>query len=88
MSAEIEYLRQLANKLERLEEVTDFAWTLIANAYGGDWENAPDDWVAGAERWREAYHETFPHSSCKDEVPLDAAVGIRSPQWNADILTG
>lgn len=41
------------NGLDDLEA----AWTIIANAYGGNWESAPDDWRVAAERWRdEVWH--------------------------------
>ena len=32
------------------------AWTLIANAYGGDWSKAAPEWRYAAEWWRDAYH--------------------------------
>ena len=31
----------------------DMAWGLIANAYGGNWELASDEWRKAAERWRD-----------------------------------
>ena len=33
----------------------ELAWGIIANAYGGDWENASEDWRGAAERWRNEY---------------------------------
>lgn len=36
----------------------EFAWTIIANAYHGDWNSyAPTDWREAAEKWRDRYHE-------------------------------
>lgn len=33
------------------------AWTIIANAYEGDWSRAQDEWRQAAERWRdEKFH--------------------------------
>ncbi len=32
------------------------AWTIIANANGGDWSKADPEWVAAAERWRDEFH--------------------------------
>lgn len=29
------------------------AWAIIANAWEGDWSQAPDEWRAAAERWRD-----------------------------------
>jgi len=37
------------------EEFTEAAWGLIANAYGGNWGDAPDAWRGAAERWRDEY---------------------------------
>lgn len=41
------------NRLEMLE----FAWTIIANASGGNWGNASAEWRAAAARFRDEYHE-------------------------------
>lgn len=32
------------------------AWTIIANAGGGDWTTQTDEWVAAAVRWRDRFH--------------------------------
>lgn len=40
-----------------------WAWTVIANAYDGDWSKAPPEWRDGATTWRDAYGaymEAFP----------------------------
>ncbi len=37
-------------------ELLELAWGLIANAYGGNWNEAPDDWREAAERWRDRWH--------------------------------
>lgn len=31
------------------------AWSIIANAHGGDWEKASPEWRAAATRWRDEY---------------------------------
>lgn len=31
----------------------DTAWGIIANAHGGDWSKASDDWQEAATRWRD-----------------------------------
>lgn len=31
------------------------AWGLIANAYGGNWDRATDDWRKAAESWRDEF---------------------------------
>ena len=39
-------------------DLLEAAWGIIANAYGGDWDNAQNkDWKPAAERWRDNYHE-------------------------------
>lgn len=41
-------------------EMLEAAWGIIANAYGGSWEHAPDDWRKAAEEWRDAYTASAP----------------------------
>jgi len=61
------FLGQLnAEKGEEIEEEEEkellgLAWGLIANAYGGDWGDAPtiSGWKEAAERWRDRYHATL-----------------------------
>lgn len=40
------------------------AWGIIANAWGGNWALASDEWREAAARWRDEYHDV-----------LDGAVG-------------
>ena len=37
----------------------ELAWGLIANAYGGDWDSAPEDWRKAAIRWRDEHWHPF-----------------------------
>lgn len=46
----------------------EMAWTIIANAYGGDWSLASEEWRAAATRWRDAYHG--PCSSWPAGLPI------------------
>jgi hypothetical protein len=41
------------NKITELEEI---AWGIIANAGGGDWDLETPEWKAAAIRWRDEYH--------------------------------
>ncbi len=43
-------------------DLLEAAWGLIANAYGGDWDQAAEasGWKQAAERWRDDYHRTLP----------------------------
>lgn len=37
-------------------DLCETAWGVIANAYGGNWEDASDEWREAAERWRDLWH--------------------------------
>lgn len=39
------------------DDLIDWAWTIIANAGGGDWLRESNDWQKAAAGWREAYHK-------------------------------
>lgn len=41
---------------ERVTDLEESAWGLIANANEGNWEAAHPEWKDAAIRWREAYH--------------------------------
>ena len=41
----------------------ELAWGLIANAYGGNWDEADETWRLAAERWRDRWHEML-HCCC------------------------
>jgi hypothetical protein len=43
------------------------AWVLIANAYGGRWDEDPE-WKAAAVRWRDRWHATL-ESARRDGEP-------------------
>lgn len=34
-----------------------YAWTIIANAHGGNWDEATPEWREAAERWRDQFHK-------------------------------
>lgn len=38
------------------DELLYEAWSVIANAGGGDWQNELGDWVQAATKWRDRYH--------------------------------
>jgi hypothetical protein len=48
---------ELAHKKlqESMDQCIDIAWGVIANAYGGNWDEASEDWRNAAERWRDTY---------------------------------
>lgn len=53
-----ERAKQIGDRLcERLRGSSEIelAWVLIANAYGGDWDEATDEWREAAVRWRDSF---------------------------------
>jgi len=47
--------KAFAERLESMLDDMDTAWGLIANAYGGDWDKAGNDWRQAAGRFRDRY---------------------------------
>jgi hypothetical protein len=46
-----------AIRMEILVDALHTAWGIIANAYEGNWDEAPEEWRAAAIRWRdEEFH--------------------------------
>ena len=41
--------------MEEYDEAIMAAWGIIANAYGGDWTLASQEWQEAAARWRDTY---------------------------------
>lgn len=41
------------------DSMLEAAWGLIANAFGGNWNDASPEWREAAERWRDAYHDAL-----------------------------
>ena len=75
----VNYDAALTQRVEALLEkmsgscLTELAWGLIANAYGGNWDLASEasGWKAAAEKWRDDYFKTL--SKCSDvDVEVDA----------------
>lgn len=46
----------------------EWAWTLIANAGGGDWTTQTPEWQHAAASWREVYNTTLGMTSKQPEV--------------------
>jgi len=47
--------KAFAERLEPMLDDMDTAWGLIANAFGGDWDRAGNDWRQAAGRFRDRY---------------------------------
>ena len=43
--------------ITELMDVTEWAWTIIANAGGGDWDRESTEWQEAAKKWRNEYHK-------------------------------
>jgi hypothetical protein len=41
--------------VKRLRDAIDDAWGIIANAQGGNWDQASPEWRQAAERWRDQH---------------------------------
>jgi len=52
------------------QHLIDWAWSIIANAGGGDWERESADWQEAAAKWRHNYHL---HLSRRKGYPLPDA---------------
>lgn len=65
------------------DDLLHIAWGIIANAHGGNWDDASEEWHAAAARWRDEYHNTLiePNVTIAEEVAsallvMLAAAGI------------
>jgi hypothetical protein len=48
-------LTDAKNKIEALHSAVDAAWGILANAFGGNWDQASPEWRQAAERWRDEH---------------------------------
>jgi hypothetical protein len=39
-----------------MDDLLEYAWTIIANAGGGDWTRETPEWQEAAAKFREQYH--------------------------------
>jgi len=46
-------------KTKTKDELLEWAWGLIANAFGGNWDEASKEWKKAAERWRDEYYKVI-----------------------------
>lgn len=42
--------------MDEKHDLLYWAWTIIANAGGGDWEKETSDWQEAAAKWRDQFH--------------------------------
>jgi hypothetical protein len=61
-----------------LEQMTDLlytAWTIIANAGGGDWAGETPDWQEAATSWRDKWHRLGRRFNAPREADSTSADG-------------
>lgn len=49
--------RKIEEHIKAQDDLLSYAWTIIANAHGGDWDQAKPDWHLAAITWRDRFHE-------------------------------
>jgi hypothetical protein len=71
-------IMEMLNKLDELEannqwltDLTEWAWTIIANVNGGNWMKSNKEWVDAAIYWRDEYNLVL-HGQREDEVMTEA----------------
>ena len=47
--------------IKKLEDTLFWGWTVIANAWSGDWEQAGSGWKGAAKVFQKDFHELLPH---------------------------
>lgn len=48
----------MARAIEKQNDLLDWAWTIIANAGGGDWSKESAEWQEAAAKWRDSYYKS------------------------------
>ena len=52
-------------------ELIEYAWTILADAGGGDWEKETPDWKGAAAKWRDEYFAYSKERSSKQKNVVD-----------------
>lgn len=47
----------LDSEVEKMKDVGEFLWIVVANVSGGNWENQTKEWQEAAARARDTYHK-------------------------------
>jgi hypothetical protein len=45
--------------IKKLEKQLDWAWAILANAGGGDWEKETKEWQGAVKMWRKEYYQVL-----------------------------
>lgn len=67
-----------AERADELIEMLSMANAIIANAYGGDWEKAHDEWRVAAERFRDEFQALL-HTKLLASERKESAVDDEPP---------
>ena len=60
-------LAALKKRSAALEDLCDTAWGVIANASGGNWNEASPEWREAAARWREQWHTALKTGTAQEK---------------------
>ena len=52
----------------KANELLSYAWGIIANVNGGDWDFQSDTWRAAAKKWRKEYYELLSQTEESDDT--------------------
>ena len=65
-------MNEHADVIDERMDLLETAWGIIANACGGNWDDAHNhpDWKAAAKRWRDDYHAQL-DKYLKDAVSVE-----------------
>lgn len=67
-------------------DMCETAWGIIANAWGGNWDEASPEWREAAERWRDTYHalldRSLDHGTVITDVHGNGPEVISAPEHN------
>lgn len=70
----------MGNDYERAMDLCNYAWTIICNAGGGNWELESEDWREAAARFRDLYHsELNLIYSMAESMEMEVRVPPRRP---------
>jgi len=76
----IEDYERLSCEGERRLDALELAWGLIANAYGGNWNEALYDWRQAAQRWRDEQWHPILHDATQGQSDAPERVSEELPQ--------
>lgn len=67
------------------QELLYTAWTVIANASGGDWMKQTPEWREAAERWRDRFHDSLTARSERDTARAEVMAELLDARRRAEV---